>query len=392
MTEDSHSDRLLTRRTVLGTGIGALAAFAAPTSASTTAFDAHKRRHGLPDAPASRVTARRVWAVRDLGCDPTGGEPIDAKVRNAATPGTTVRFEPGTYRIRRQINLGSRSNVALTGQGPSATRFKVDSGVTGIVINAAGGSDVRLTGFTIDQTANNCSANVRLRLKDRPIVENVTFDGFSDPSDSKKKVVVLVENPGGAGRIENVRALDGTEVGRPGVNHNRVHKQRYDGGMWIGPPHRGTLYVDNCQFANYSDNALYASRTNGGVVVRGGYYANSSISLVRLGHPHSFVGGGVKLEVDPSKIPQRCNPSGLVQPRCIWFESGSLGNRGATIGDVDIRYASGSPRAQGLITIRNDASHARIDGPVSVAKGATSTPTLNNMASNVRISNGAINR
>lgn len=390
---DPSSPRRNVLRALAGVGILAVGGVSATTVGSATpgggqALREHVARHQLPPAPSVTDvgTDRRVDAVNDLGLDPTGGEPIQNAVESAIADGVEIGFPSGSYRLSAPIIAPGTSNFALVGEGDVA--FVVDSGITDYVVQYQNCRSCGFVGIDLDQSASDCSANLRFRCHDGLVVSDVAFVGVSDPSDSQKKIHARITSDGGAGRIERLRATDGTEVGRPGVDHNAVHKQRFDGGAFVGPAHEGTLYFLDCEIANWSDNGLFASRTNGGVVVDGGYYANSSISQVRLGHPESFVGGGVRIEVDPDLIPEQNNPDGLRIPRGIWIESGSTNDGGATVGAVEMRYAAGAPRAPGKITIREPGT--RLEGPVSIRSGVDNVPPVHSHTNAVHERAGAV--
>lgn len=337
----------------------------------------HLERHDLPRPPTLEDFDVRTEydLIEDLGYDPNADALHEVINRNLAD-NVRITIPEGEYPLTGRITARGLSNVALVGAGDGATRFVLRSGLTSSVVQFLESRNCAFVGIDLDQSAENCSAQTWFRAHDGLIVRDVTFRGWSSPDDSGKKIVALVLDGSGSGLIEDVTMTDGTEVGRDGVSHNGTHKHRYDGGIWSGPPHRGTLHVVDCEVANWSDNGLYASRTNGGIVVSGGYYANSSISQVRLSHEDSFVGGGVFIEVDPSQMTDRQNPSGLANPRGIWLEPGSLDNDGTTVGDVHLRIAEDAPRISGAIMLGHAMGRVDVVGPVDVDVEGDDTPAI----------------
>lgn len=337
-------------------------------SSSTPAEDredvaAHINDRGLPSPPSAEDIniSTTIDAVSDLGLDDSGGSAVESTINSAATSGTRITFPSGTYRLGGQIAV-SASNVDLVGDGDAT--FVVDSGITGNVVRFNGDSNVGFRNFTIDQSADDCSAQTAFNISDGLVVEDIEFAGYSDPDDSGKKLVPQIQSSSGSGVVRRCVMTDGTEVGDQSVSHNDTHKQQYDGGFWAGPDHIGTVYIFDCQAANWSDNALYMSRTNGGVVVAGGRYANSSISQVRVSHEDSFVGGGVFIEIDKDKIPSQNNPSGLASARGIWLEPGHIyGNQGVVIGNCHFRMGSNVPNVPGMIMAGRAYGDTTIVGP-----------------------------
>ena len=351
------------------------------------ALEAHIDRHDLPAPPnlSDIDTQRTRDAVDDIGLDPSGSEPIQNRLENALRDGDRIEFPSGSYRLSGHLNISGHSNFALVGTGD--VTFVVDSGLTRTVLSYRNCRDCAFVGIDIDQSASNCSAQTAFNISGRLVVTDVEFLGWSDPDDSGKKIAFNVRDSSGVARFERVIANDGTEVGRSGVDHNNVHKQQYDGAYWAGPPHEGTAYLINCEAAHWSDNGLYASRTNGGIIVSGGYYANSSISQVRLGHPESFVGNGCHMLIDRDQIPDEHNPSGLAFTRGIWLESGSLDNPGATVGQCFIEVGSVGSFG-GCINVAPSASNAVIEGTVEVI--APSSIDRLNARTSVDVADGAI--
>jgi hypothetical protein len=337
----------------------------------------HLERHDLPPPPTLESFDFRTEydLIDDLGYDPNTDALHEVINRNLAD-GVRITIPEGEYPLTGRITARGLSNVALVGAGDGATRFVLRSGITSSIVQFLESRNCAFVGIDLDQSARNCSAQTWFRAHDGLIVRDVTFHGFSSPDDSGKKIVALVLDGSGSGLIDDVTMTDGTEVGREGVSHNGTHKHRYDGGIWSGPPHEGTLHVVDCEVANWSDNGLYASRTNGGVVVSGGYYANSSISQVRLSHEESFVGGGVVIEIDPSRMTDRQNPAGLANPRGIWLEPGSLDNDGTTVGDVHLRVAEDAPRISGAIMLGHAMGRVDVVGPVDVEIEGDDTPAI----------------
>ena len=335
------------------------------TDITDPALEAHIDRHDLPEPPTLEDidTQRTRDAIDDLGLDPTGDQPIQDTLVSELSDGDRIEFPDGTFRLSNHLAIDGYSDFSLVGSGD--TTFVVDSGLTQTVLSYRNCRDCAFVGIDFDQSADDCSAQTAFNVSGRLVVADVEFVGWSDPDNSGKKIAFNVRDSSGVATFDRVIANDGTEVGRQGVDHNDVHKQQYDGAYWAGPPHEGTAYFIDCEAAHWSDNGIYASRTNGGVVVVGGLYANSSISQVRLGHPESFVGGGCHMVVDRDQIPTENNPDGLAFTRGIWLESGHLDNPGATVGRCFIDVGSVGSFG-GCINVAPTGANAVIEGPVEV--------------------------
>jgi hypothetical protein len=308
----------------------------------------HIDRRDLPRPPALSDLSftRTLNAVTDLDLDPTGKTPIQGTISRALRDGTRINVPPGTYRLSGEIKTKDLRNFAIVGMGGNQEKpiFKVDSGITGNVVSFLGGLSSRNCAFVnvrLDMNAKNCSAQTRFDVATGLVVTDIDFAGYSDPDDSGKKIIPQIRDSNGVGRVERCTLVDGTEVGREGVPHNDEHKQQYDGGIYCGPKHEGTVYVLDCAVAN------------------------SSISQVRLSHEDSFVGGGVSIEIDRERIPDRNNPSGMAPARGVWLEPGKVhGNQGVVIGECHFRMGRDTPHVPGLIVCGSDYGNTTVLGPV----------------------------
>lgn len=117
------------------------------------------------------------------------------------------------------------------------------------------------------------------------VIQNVAFTNSGHP---RHNIAAEVTDPDGVGIIDSVYMGDGGDTG-----------------VWVSPRHKGTLYIRNCYFANFPDNAVYgsppgnesnrgsAAGQGGKVIVLNSYFENNGRADVRLGTEGSFAKGCV---------------------------------------------------------------------------------------------------
>jgi len=276
--ENAETQPNLRRRTLLGIGTAAV------TSGLLT---------GLASAGVERKGIqfdRVVDAVDDLGLDPRGGGAISGTLSDVPS-GTLVEFPDGTYQLgATDIEVNDR--VGFVGTGDVTWRF--DSGYRGRFLRASV-DEFLFEGIDIDQTSKKeVSGHMRLLIGDRCVVENVTYLGrgysagyaFKPHAVESDAVVVL----------RNVSVPYGANPSVYGGNNDLFGRI----GVFAGERHHGLLRILDCEFSDFGNNGIYASRTNGDVQVEDSYFLNNGVTGIRISGGGSWVKRCV-VEVDTSK-------------------------------------------------------------------------------------------
>lgn len=233
---------------------------------------------------------KRVDAVKGIGCDPNGNEPIQDKISSAAEDGTKIVFPPGTYLVTGEVNIGVGGTFGLVGQGfSSATQppkpdgnsvvFKIDTDQPIDFLNVNALEQGQFGNFVIDQrdplshggVLVRSGGNVRVRDIRTVGAQTATGSdnnpGFFTPRAKGGNSMIVYERciarGGGIPGSKNMGGSPGFSVfGRNGT--------------------RGTVILKDCVIENMADNGIYGARTSAKVRVLGGMYRNNDVSQVRV--------------------------------------------------------------------------------------------------------------
>lgn len=351
----------------------------AGTSVFAPDVQAHRDEYDLPDPPDwdDLSVTDQVHAVDDMGLDDTGQTSIVGDFNSQIDDGDEVVFPDGDYLVDGQLTLPDVSAIRpVDGADGDVTFVLAEGTIDHPTFNAMNTIEFGIKHVTLDETNDDTLAEIRATSDDILYIRDIVFDGFNgeNPDDGGWKLTPNIFDSDGVGIVRDVVATDGAVLGESGVGHNS-HKQHWPGGAWAGPNHEGTVYMVDNEMANMTDGALYMSRTPGPVVVAGGFYANSSGELVRLGSPHSFVGGGVDLEVDEAHSSPENNFDHIRNPRPIWFENRiHYPDDFGYVGDVYIRVDESTPHVAGGIDIGSPIGGGTILGPAHVEIEASGVP------------------
>ena len=297
-----------------------------------------------------------IDVVADLGADNTGDEPINDVLEEAVDDDTKVVFPDGEYWIDGSFRNDQVSNVALVGEG-DATLLPTED--TASIILVLGGTHIHIENLTIDMSAEDTSAGIRVEVEDGLVIRDVLFAGAGDGpggpteeyGDNGERhgpfnIVPAVTDPDGTGIIENVHMPDGT------VPYYRK------GGVWVANEHAGHLQFERCSFERFSDNALYASGAgvpgrgeDGSVGVENCYFANNNTTAIRLGTPGSYA-KHCTVVTERDEVPPV--PWGAVTARAGWVWYGFDGYY------EDIDVVSNHPRGMGIYTHGSHTDSLRI--------------------------------
>ncbi|EMA54320.1 hypothetical protein C451_06715 [Halococcus thailandensis JCM 13552] len=300
-----------------------------------------------------------VDMVSDAGCDPSGNEPCDSKIRNAADDHTLLKFPPGEYRITEKNAILDKTNLGFLGEGD--VRFKAPAGYNKKMLVVDDGTGLLFENIDVDLRASGATPGLHFGVDDDLEVHDVEYIGQgihpnSDPRGGGNgnpavtyALYPIVRSPDGTGTVSNVVAKNDGLMGAYNHGNGRV-------GVWIGISHKGTVTLKNCQFEGFPNNGLYCSRTGGAVQVEGGVFRNNDITQVRLSSSDSYVKNAtITADFDNSNSP---NPGDTLNSRGVRFEAGKFGYRGASVENCDITIAS-TPNSSGGVVVGSDgADHA----------------------------------
>ncbi|WP_256686318.1 hypothetical protein [Halococcus qingdaonensis] len=300
-----------------------------------------------------------VDMVADAGCDPSGNEPCDSKIRNAADDYTLLKFPPGEYKITEKNVILNTTNLGFLGEGD--VRFTVPERYNEKMFVVEDGTGLLFENIDVDLRAAGATPGLHFGVDDDLEVHDVEYLGQgihpnSDPRgggngnpDVTYALYPIIRSPDGTGTVSNVVAKNDGLMGAYNHGDGRV-------GVWIGLSHKGTVTLKNCQFEGFPNNGLYCSRTGGAVQVEGGVFRNNDITQVRLSSSDSYVKNAVIVaDLDNSDSP---NPGDTLNSRGVRFEAGKFGYRGASVENCDITIAS-TPHSSGGVVVGSDgADHA----------------------------------
>jgi hypothetical protein len=317
---------------------------------------------------------RSVDMVADAGCDPTGNEPCDRQIRNAADDYTLLKFPPGEYKITEKNVVLNTTNLGFLGEGD--VRFTVPERYNKKMLVVDDGTGLLFENIDVDLRAAGATPGLLFGVDDDLEVHDVEYIGQgihpdSDPRgggngnpDVTYALYPIIRSPDGTGTVSNVVAKNDGLMGAYNHGDGRV-------GVWIGISHKGAVTLKNCQFEGFPNNGLYCSRTGGAVQVEGGVFRNNDITQVRLSSQDSYVKNAVIVaDFDNSDSP---NPGDTLNSRGVRFEAGRFGYRGAFAENCDVTIAS-TPNSSGGIVVGSDgADHAvrntRIQVDVDLIRG-----------------------
>ena len=303
---------------------------------------------------------RTVNAVEDLGLDPSGNTPINQALEAAMNTLSNVRivFPSGAvFRLVDRILLNPSGPVELVGNGAT---LKLDPNTEAMVFDCPslpGG--MRISGFTIDQTAKGSVTGVRIGSEGTVEVRDLTVRGYSTPTPSIAKeggegsvpavLMPIARTPSSTIRFTNFTAIGGTAAGmhsdpdKPeSAPENRLGAPM---GMWVGQSSPGTVQIVNPRMRGWS-NGTYSARTDGTVQILDGLLYNNSNTQARVGG--GSVIDGTTMVLDDRKWSMEQNPGpytlgGNQGVHAIRIETGgSKGNQSKPVRlrNLDIRGLS----------------------------------------------------
>lgn len=236
---------------------------------------------------------RSVDIVEDFDADPDGNAPINRALEAAMEPGTLVRFPPGTYQLAPQTIPITHDRVGILGEGE--VTWHLATGFHGRIVNCER-DEFLFEGVDLDMSGTPWeSGHLRVFSPSRFFVGDVAFIGRGrGPGYAIKPAIT--EATTGRGTIREVSVPHGS---RPDMYASSTSGIRGNGriGAYVGKVHVGVIEVIGCEFSEFGNNGIYASKTNGDVRVEDSYFANNGANNVRLSGGGSWVKRTV-VEVD----------------------------------------------------------------------------------------------
>jgi hypothetical protein len=277
-----------------------------------------------------------VHAVKDLGLDPSGGEPINGKFGSAISGMSNARIifpGDGTFALSEQLTARPDGPIEIVGNGCTFT-IPANTEMKSFVFVLPGGS--RIQNITIDQSAKGALQEFGVQTDGVVRVDNVTIKGYapavadSAPEQSAVDAMFspIAQTESATIQATNFTAVGGTAAGLhdnknelpPSAPENRLGSPM---GVWVGQQTNGTVQMVKPKLSGWS-NGMYSGRTKGTVEVRGGTFVNNFNSQTRIG------GGSV---VDGTSM--------LLDDR-QWSDKGpfKIGHQGVYAARVDAKHGN----------------------------------------------------
>lgn len=305
-----------------------------------------------------------VIDVTEVGADNSGNESVTPVLEEHAADDTLLYFPEGRYYMDSQFRHTGFTNFGMVGHDAElvpANYSNFDGGGDGnyrlfrLGVDDDPGTDLRVEGFTVDQTNDNTGIRVvEAEVTDGLLIRDIEVAGFHDSGTfGPLRAVITTED--GSGLVERFKAPDGGawEGNAPGDS------------LWRGPTgilcneaNKGTMTFRDCVLGSFPDNGLYASDGSGSVRIEGGRFQNSIGASVRLGGNDSYIENATVL-VDKQ------DTHGQGQ-RGIRLEKGS----GLVVRNVNVQTKAGESPG---VWITNDADDVTVVGSTVVAR--TDEPT-----------------
>jgi hypothetical protein len=246
-------------------------------------------RHGIP-------FDREVGIVDDYGADPNGETPITTALSRAMEPGTLITFPEGTYQLPPQPIEIPADNVGVRGRGNVVWKFA--DGYHGPFVRCVH-DNFLFEGIDVDMSGRPWESGYMLVMApSRFHIEDVEYIGRGQGPGHAFKLGID-DDSAGLGILRNVRVPHGS---RPDVYASSTTGKRGDGriGVFAYLNHVGTLRIENCEFSEFGNNGIYASRVRGNVRVKDSYFLNNAPNSIRLSGKGSWA-KRCTVEIDTSK-------------------------------------------------------------------------------------------
>ncbi|MFH5802303.1 hypothetical protein [Haladaptatus sp. CMAA 1911] len=235
-----------------------------------------------------------VIDITEVGADDEGNESITPILEEHADDNTLLYFPSGRYYMDDQFRFTGFNNFGMVGDDAElvpASYDDFDEGGDGnyrlfrMGVDYDPGKDLRIEGFTVDQSADNTGIRViEAAVDDGLVVRDIEIVGQHDSGTWGPGRFVITDSDG-EGLVENFSASDGAvwEGNAP------------SDALWRGPTgiisnnNKGTLTFRDCILGSFPDNGLYAAHGSGSIQIEGGRFEDSLGANVRLGGNSSYI-------------------------------------------------------------------------------------------------------
>jgi hypothetical protein len=276
-----------------------------------------------------------------------------------ADAGTLNLLQPGVHKLREHKRLIDNNRVGIVGEAgarETTIRGPADRWLVPFVVRSDDG--FLLEDINFDQRKDTTSAvAVKMFVGDRLEVHDIRFRGQvpnenTSPENAEGYLMAPhVTDPDGTGNLVGIDSRARGIVGDYPVGN---------GHGYIGPGHRGTMWIRENYIEGSAMHSWYASRSNGTVHVRGGTFKNNVNTQLRLSRDSTVKGAKILIDAPQSRFldpdGRKQNVRGIRWERAKWN-----GSSGGLIENCRLICRSGV-LGQGLIAVDGSAGELIIRG------------------------------
>jgi hypothetical protein len=327
--------------------------------------------------------SKKVDAVKDLGLDPTGGEPVQDKIANAAEPGMLIVCPKGsTFSWTGTAVIECDGPFGIVGEGwknskhppgpndKDAVTIKIENdGPTVIEFGTPAGL---FANFAVDQRGPKQMVGMHFRTDSSILVQDLRTIGphssaYGKGTPHTAPSLAPQTSDNAVVRVNRYVNVGGSKSGTKNSGGAPI--------VWVGTSHHGKLQLIDCHIENSPDNGLYGGRTPGNTEIYRGLWRNNDVSQARMSGQGSRI-DGAEIELDEKNYTGVGTKQGFPSSNGIKWDSKPTRENdpaGGKIVNCDIRglsevgddYGVGSlitvfPTA-GAVTIENTRIVCNID-------------------------------
>ncbi|WP_227357619.1 hypothetical protein [Haladaptatus salinisoli] len=233
--------------------------------------------------------------MTEVGADNSGNESVSPVLEEYAADNTLLYFPEGQYYMDSEVRHTGFTNFGMVGHNAElvpANYSNFDDGgdnnyrLFRLGVEYDPGTDLRVEGFTVDQTSDNTGIRVvEAEITDGLIIRDIDVNGYHDSGTfGPLRAVITTED--GSGLVERFKAPDGGAWTGDAPSDS----------LWRGPTgilcneaNKGTMTFRDCELGSFPDNGLYAADGSGSIQIEGGRFENSLGANVRLGGNDSYI-------------------------------------------------------------------------------------------------------
>ena len=273
--------------------------------------------------------------------------------------GTLNLLEPGVHELHEHKRLIGNDRVGIVGEAgarETTIRGPVDKWFVPFVARSDDG--FLLEDVTFDQRQDNTSGvAIKMFVGDGLEVHDIRFRGRvpnerTSPEAAEGYLMTPhITNPDGMGNLVGIDSRARGIIGDYPVGN---------GHGYIGPAHRGTMWIRDNHIEGSAMHSYYASRSRGTVHVRGGTFKNNVNTQLRLSRDSTVKGASIVIDAPQSRFrapnnePQ--NVRGIRWERAKWG-----GSSGGLIENCEFVCTS-EVHGQGLVAVDGSAGELTIRG------------------------------